>query len=157
MNQVIFRESDWVKLEQYLSEREDVESAVYAVFKISKSNGVSKFLVTRLIIPKANDYLKRTSVRVAFSPEFTERVFQQCENTRGHLLDIHTHPWATEVDFSSVDDHETTSTKVPYMRRYLPDTMIGFVVFGRSPVIARARFWSKQANKLSHIDRIVII
>ncbi|MCP4603461.1 MAG: hypothetical protein GY847_23575 [Proteobacteria bacterium] len=157
MNQIVFRESDWTKLECYLSKRNDVESGVFAVFKTSISNSSNKFLVTQTVVPKDDDYLQRTSVRIAFTPEFTERAFLQCEAARGHLLDIHTHPWSKDVDFSSVDDHEAVQTKVSYMNRYLPETMIGFVVFGKSPVIARARFWDKRTEGLSPIDRIIVI
>lgn len=157
MNQIVFRQRDWEELEQYLCGRNDVESGVYAVFKTSVSSSANKFLVTRVVIPKEHDYLKRTAVRVAFRPEFTERTFRVCEATRGHLLDIHTHPWSDEVDFSSIDDHEATRTKVPYMNKYLPETMISFIVFGKSPGIAKARFWDKKTNKLSPIDRIIVI
>jgi len=157
MNQIIFREKDWQELEQYLSRRKDVESGVYALSKTSMSDTTNKFLVIRLIIPNASDYLKRTSVRVAFRPEFTENVFQQCEAVRGHLLDIHTHPWSADVNFSGVDDHEAIHTKVPYLNKYLPDIMIGFIVFGKSLAIARARFWDKKTNRLSQIDRITVI
>lgn len=109
------------------------------------------------MIPNDVDYHGRTSVRVAFTPEFTEAAFQQCENTGGHLLDIHTHPWSTDVEFSSIDDREARQTKVPYLTKYLPETMIGFVVFGQSSTIVRARFQDKAANSLLNIDRIIVI
>ena len=157
MKQIIFRERDWQELESYLTKRNDVESGAYAVFKTSMSNSTKKLLVNHVIIPADKDYLKRSSASVAFTPDFTERAFQQCETTRGHLLDIHTHPWSGEVSFSSVDNHEAEHTKVPYMRKYLPEIMIAFIVFGKSPAIVRARFWDKTQNKLSEIDRIVVI
>ena len=157
MNQIVFKEKDWKELEYYLTERNDVESGIYAMFKTSLSNNSKRFLVTQIIIPDDNDYYKRSSVSVAFKPEFTEKAFQQCEITNGHLLDIHTHPWSSQVNFSSTDDHEAAQTKIPYMNKYLPKTLIAFIVFGKSPVIAEARFWDKASNKLSYINRIVVI
>lgn len=157
MNQIIFKKKDWEELEYYLAERKDVESGIYAMFKSSISDNSRKFLATQIIIPDDNDYYKRSSVSVAFKPEFTEKAFQQCEITSGHLLDIHTHPWSSQVNFSSTDDHEATHTKIPYMNRYLPKTLIGFIVFGNTPLIAKARFWDKTSNRLSYIDRIVVI
>lgn len=157
MKQIIFRERDWQELKCYLTKRNDVESGAYAVFRTSVSNSTIKLLVNNVIIPADKDYLKRSPASVAFTPDFTERTFEQCETTRGHLLDIHTHPWSNEVNFSSVDNHEAEHTKIPYMRRYLPETMIAFIVFGTSPAIAKARYWDKTQNRLSEIDRIVVI
>lgn len=157
MKQIIFRERDWQELESYLTKRNDVESGTYAVFKTSVSNSTIKLLVNHVIIPENRDYFKRSPASVAFTPDFTERAFQQCETTRGHLLDIHTHPWSTDVNFSSVDNREAEYTKVPYMRKYLPEIIIAFIVFGESPAIVRARFWDKTQNRLSEIDRIVVI
>jgi len=157
MNQIIIRESHWQELTKYLLNGQDEESGVYAVFKTSVGDDLRKFLVTQIMIPNDVDYLGRTSVRVAFTPEFTEKAFQQCEKAGGHLLDIHTHPWSTDVEFSSIDDREAEHTKVPYLTKYLPETMIGFVVFGSSDTIVRARFWDKTANRLVDIDRIMVI
>jgi hypothetical protein len=157
MKQVIFKEKDWKTLETYLTPRNDVESGSYAVFKASCCNGSIKFLVNQVIIPKDSDYLKRSPVVVAFTSDFTEMAFQQCERIHGHLLDIHTHPWSKIVNFSPIDDGEARETKVPYLGKYLPNTQVAFIVFGESSLIARARFWDKPGNHLSPIDRIMVI
>ncbi len=157
MKQIIIRARDWDMLEYYLSKRNDVESGVYTIFKTSICNDSVKFLITQIMIPQDKDYYKRSSASVAFTPEFTEKAFQLCEETNGHFLDIHTHPWASKVDFSPIDDNEAKKTKIPYMDEYLPKTKIAFIVFGKTSICAKARYWDKSAKRLSDIDRIVVI
>ncbi len=156
MNQIIFTNKDWQEMTRYLMKRSDVESGAYSIYKTSFGPNNHKFLVTRTIIPEDKDYLKRSPVCVAFKPEFTEKALQMCEATNGHLLDLHTHPWASDVNFSSIDDREARLRKVPYMLRYVPVTNIAFVVLGKSPTVAKARFWDKSANRLTNIDRILV-
>jgi len=157
MNQIIVKKKDWLRLINSLYNRHDIESGVYAIFKTSSSINSKKLLVTQIIIPRDKDYHERSAARIAFTPEFTERAFKICETTRGHLLDIHTHPWSKEVNFSPVDDREVIKTKLPYMNKYLPETQIAFIVFGSNENIAKARFWDKEKNRLLDIDRIVVI
>lgn len=141
----------------HLSSRTDVESGAYAVFKISERDDCIKFLVTSVLIPNERDYLNRTSVGVSLTPKFTEKALQICELTQSHLLDLHNHPWASDVNFSGIDDREAIHTKVPYLAKYLPKTKIAFIVFGKSPMIAKARFWHKPATDLIEIERILVI
>ena len=157
MNQIVFRESHWRLLEHYMTQRTDVESGAYAVFKTSRIDKSQKLLVTEILIPEAKDYLKRTSVRVAFTPEFTEKAFRKCELNRGHLLDIHNHPWSNEVNFSPIDDHEAEHTKIPYVNKYVPDIMIAFLVFGESMVTAKSRSWDKPRSRMSDVCKIVVV
>jgi len=89
MKQIMVRNKDWGDLENYLSKRNDVESGAYAIFKTSICNKSVKFLITQIMIPQEKDYYKRSPASVAFTPEFTEKVFQLCEKTNGHFLDIH--------------------------------------------------------------------
>ncbi|MBI4057771.1 hypothetical protein HY405_00395 [Candidatus Microgenomates bacterium] len=157
MIQIIFRKSHWNKLTSNLAERTDVESGAYAVYKMSTFNNSQKFLVTKLIIPEEKDYLKRNAVGISFTPEFTENAFQSCEKTNGHLLDIHTHPWSDNVNFSPIDDREAKHTKIPYMAKYVPSTSIAFIVFGKVAEIAKARYWKGPSVLLEDIHRILVI
>ena len=95
--QIIFKESDWEKLSQYLLKKPDIESGTYAIFKTSANTSKIKFLVNKIIIPRDRDYHKRSATAVAFTSGFTESAFQACEKINGHLLDIHTHPWSDQV------------------------------------------------------------
>ena len=157
MKQIVFQRKDWLELCSYLSQRNDVETAAYAVFKISSHEGALKLLVTKVLVPNEKDYHCRTSIRVAFKAEFTERVFQFCEGSNGHLLDIHTHPFSEYPDFSAIDDTEAGRTKVPYMAQYLPNMRIAFIVLGKTMVKGKARYWDIENSKLADIDRIAIV
>lgn len=157
MKQIIFREKDWRRLTDYLLERKDVESGAYGVFKISSCNDCIKFLVREILIPGDKDYYRRTAAAVAISPEFTEAVFKRCEIGRCNFLDIHTHPWSSQVEFSGIDDREAAQVKIPYLNRYLPKTEIAFIVLGESPQIARARYYDQLNKRITDIDRISVI
>ena len=157
MNQIVFRTGHWEALRLSLAQRDDVESGAYAVCKLSVTQDCMKLLVHSLVIPNAEDYLDRSAARVSFTPEFSEKAFQACEDFNGHLLDIHTHPWSHRVEFSGIDDCEALNTKIPYMNKYLPITEIGFVVLGKSLSSVRARYWEKSQETLVNVDRIVVI
>ncbi len=124
---------------------------------MSTNPSTIKFLVNRILIPRNCDYYKRSAAAVAFTSRFTESAFQECEKINGHLTDIHTHPWSDRVQFSHFDDHEAENTKIPYMAKYLPETMLAFIVFGKSSNIAQARFWDEGSNRLLSINRIIVI
>jgi hypothetical protein len=157
MKQIMFRDKDWRRLTDYLLERKDVESGAYGVFKISSCNDCIKFLVREILIPGNKDYCRRTSTAVALSPEFTEVAFQKCESGRCNVLDIHTHPWSDQVEFSGIDDREASIVKIPYLNKYLPRTKIAFIALGRFPGIARARYYDQLTKRIIDIDRICVI
>jgi len=157
MNQIVFKTSDWLNLNNYMSLRSDVESGAYAIYKSSNYNDSKKLLVTQVLIPMDEDYYKRSSACVAFSPGFTEKALQQCDLTGGNLLDIHNHPWSTNVNFSHIDDNEAKQIKIPYIIKYMPNNTIAFIVFGKSLINAQARFWDKTKNRISDIDRLLIV
>jgi len=157
MKQVVIKSKDWKKLEEYFAQRNDIESGAYGIFKVSIADSSIKFLLSKLIIPNDDDYYKRSPVAVAFKPEFTEKTFQIIDETAGHFLDIHNHPWSERVDFSSIDDSEAEKTKIPYFDKYLPETRIAFIVFGKTTTYVKARYWDKSTNQLIGIDRIVVL
>src|SRR5574341_886342 len=124
MIQIIFRDSHWRQLSNYFTSRTDVESGVYATYKISSYYNSRRFLVNEIIIPQEKDYLRRSPAGVSFTPEFTEKAFQLCEKTNANLLDIHNQHWADSVHFRHIDDREAKNTKVPYMTKYVKNTNI---------------------------------
>ena len=157
MNQIIFTTGDCNKLKNHLFAKLDIETGAYGVYKISRGDNSIKVLVNKILLPEDSDYHKRSSAHVAFSPKFTENAIVECENSSGHLLDIHTHPWSEQVSFSSVDDNEAVKTKIPYFAQYVRNTQVAFIVFGKNEDIIQARFWDMTINRLTPIDRIVVI
>ena len=154
---IVFKYKNWHKLTSYLFKDADNETAAYGLYKESTANSSQKLLVNEIIFPHNSDYLKRSSSMVAFEPKFTTDALQYCLNHNFHLLDIHTHPWAKKVNFSSIDDRAAINTKIPYLKRYVGGVKICFIVFGKSPDVVQARFWDKYSDKLISIPKIVII
>jgi hypothetical protein len=114
-------------------------------------------LVQAIRIPKDSDYESRSSGFVSLKPEFMESNHRMCEHHNLNLLDIHTHPWSEQVNFSPIDDREALDTKIPYLIKYVPGVTIAFIVFGKSFEHASARYWDNTEKELSPIENLIII
>ena len=156
-NQIIFKQQDWDKLNKSLYETNELESGLYGFYKESTTASSHKILVNDILIPKIGDYHRRTASYVAFKTEFTVQALRHCMKNRCHLLDIHTHPWSTEVNFSSIDDNEAIHTKIPYLKQYVKNVKISFIVLGKNSQIAKARMWEAHPDRLESIYKIVIL
>lgn len=154
---LIIKTSTYSDLSRHLFETRTVESMAMAFFRISHCSDKTKLLVKEIRIPKEEDYLDRSAGHVSLRPEFMERCFQYCEDHGCHLLDIHTHPWSEKVSFSWIDDQEALEKKVPYIKRYVVDTQIAFMVFGLNSCIVKARIWDREKGELQPITRIIIL
>lgn len=153
---LVFTRAAFDNLISYLHNTLEMESMAIGLFKFSDSSKALKILVNQVIIPEEKDYLERTPSRVSLRPEFLEGCFQKCEENRLHLLDIHTHPWSANPEFSPIDDHEAAITKVPYLSQYLPDVRIAFLLFGKSESHPRTRLWNRASQEFDPIHRILI-
>ncbi|MEZ5357188.1 MAG: hypothetical protein R3F48_00065 [Candidatus Zixiibacteriota bacterium] len=157
MKQIVFRKRDWENLTNYLLKNRSLETGAYALYRISQGIEFYKVLVEEVIIPEKLDFYRRSSHAVAFTPEFTEKTIQACEKRLCSLLDIHTHPWSKEVNFSTIDDTEALNTKIPYFHKFVNETGLAFIVFGENSRIVKARFWGGEKKELINIDRIRLI
>ena len=108
-------------------------------------------------IPSLADYEIRSPARVRLKSGFLEKCFKRCAKERLSLLDIHTHPWQTDVDFSGIDDHEARYVKGPYLRSYLPGVQLAYIVHGKKPDFLSARTWSDQERSFGLITKVMIL
>ncbi|RKX28596.1 MAG: hypothetical protein DRP46_08405 [Candidatus Zixiibacteriota bacterium] len=154
---VIIKKSDFDVLNEHLYKNRNLESGAMAFFNKSEGNNKVKLLISKLKIPKENDFLARSSSAISFKPEFTESCHSLCESEYLHLLDIHTHPWSNSVEFSPIDDREAIKTKIPYLEQYVPNTAIAFIVFGNDINIASARYWDLESKEMTPISNIIVI
>jgi hypothetical protein len=128
-----------------------------AIIAKSVTTDRMKLLVREVRIPEENDYLDRSAGAVSLQPEFLESCFQACEEVNCHLLDIHTHPWSSIPQFSQIDDTEALDVKVPYLREWLPDTEIAFLLFGDKPDRIKGRLWNTCEERLLSVDAVHIL
>ncbi len=156
-NQIIFKQQDWDVLKKSLYETRELESALYGFYKESTTDSSHKILVNDILIPTRSDYHKRERSYVAFKSDFTIQALKYCMDNNCHLLDIHTHPWSSDVNFSSIDDNEAKRTKIPYLKQYVKNVKISFIVLGKNSQIAKARMWATKSDKLQSIHKIVIV
>lgn len=154
---VVFKESAYIKLCDYLLQNRELESMAMGFYKTSNCSSILKLLVREVILPKPSDYFQQSRALVSLSPEFMESCFQHCEKHSYHLLDIHTHPWSQQVSFSGIDDREALKKKIPYHEKYLPNIALGFLLVGNTPTSVRARVWDKTSGQLFDIPKIILI
>ncbi len=156
-NQIIFKQQDWDILNKSLYETNKLESGLYGFYKESTTASSHKILVNDILIPKISDYHKRHASYVAFKSDFTIQALQYCMKNNCHLLDLHTHPWSSDVNFSSIDDNEAIHTKIPYLKQHVKGVKISFIVLGKNSQIAKARMWETESDRLQSIYKIVIV
>lgn len=154
---VVFRQKQFEQLSNHLYERTDVESMAIGFYNISESLSVRKLLVRNLAIPTNGDYHDRKVGYVSLKPEFIESCFQYCEKHNCHIFDIHTHPWADNVSFSSIDDNQAIKNKIPYQEEYVSKTSIAFMVFGKNLDRIQARIWDKANHTFQYIPLVIIL
>ena len=154
---VIIKKNDFDVLNEHLYKNRNLESGAIAFFNKSEGDNKVKLLISKLRIPKEDDYLDRTPSAISLKPEFVELCHSLCESENLHLLDIHTHPWSSSVEFSPIDDREAIKTKIPYLEKYVPNTAIAFIVFGNDISIASARYWDLNSKEMIPISDITVI
>ncbi len=155
-NKIVFKKSDFSILIHYLQSRRDIELGAMAFYSISEGDDYLNHLVNGIIIPRDEDYHSHSAYEMSLKPKFMEKCYQLCEKFNTHLLDIHTHPWATTASFSSIDDNEAIK-KIDYMKQYVNNTKISFIVFGCSPQIVQARSWCGNNHTLNITDNIIVL
>jgi hypothetical protein len=153
----MFTSSAFEQLIRHLHETRDKESMAIGFYRSSESPTHLKLLVREIRTPKEADYFERSSGLVSLQPEFLEECFQYCETNRCHLLDIHTHPWSTTPEFSSIDDQQAAKVKIPYLRDYVSGVAIAFLLFGNTAEQVRGRIWKEPERQFSDMARIIVL
>jgi hypothetical protein len=127
------------------------------LYRLSASDQRVKLLVRDVIVPSDSDYLERSGCYVSLQPEFLEGCFRVSEDCRCSIVDIHTHPGSEVPSFSPVDDSEARDVKMPYMRQYVPEVDIAYMVFGCGPEAVQARIWDDNSRSWSLMPKILVI
>jgi len=154
---VVIQDYHFELLVQYLFARNDIESGALAFYNSSELGTAVKLLIKAVEIPTEADYLRRSATEVSFTPEFAEKCHCTCEQNQWSIMDIHTHPMSTRLEFSAIDDAEALDTKIPYLKQYVKGTRIAFLVFGSIPKLVQGRFWSGEEATLDPISRLLVI
>lgn len=154
---IVFRQSDFDKITDHLYADTSCEAMAIAFFRKVRTGASERLLVGGVEIPSKADYEIRSPARVGLKSGFLEKCFKRCEKEKLHLLDIHTHPWQTDVDFSGIDDHEARHVKGPYLRTYLPGVQVVYIVHGKESGFLSARTWNYQERSFGLIAKIMIL
>ncbi len=155
-NVIVFRNRDFSALIESLHADKSREAMAIGYYRLSTTERTQRLLVQALSLPADADYETRTPTLVGLGGEFLQDSLDRCEGEKLHLLDIHTHPWQSGVEFSGIDDHEATAKKGPYLKKYLPNICVTYLLFGSSPYDIRARMWDNQQETFVEVDIAIV-
>lgn len=153
---LVFRKRHFDQLTSHLYRDRSREAMALGYYRLASGDNAQRLLVQNVELPVGNDYHTKTPSRVSLSAPFLERGFKRCESEGVHLLDIHTHPWAEGVGFSSIDDSEARCVKGPYLKQHVPGVNITYLLFGSNPTDARVRIWNHELNDFQPVPLIII-
>jgi len=156
--EIIFLSKEWNQLKEFLWQDRVNESGALALCKLSSSANHRRLIVTKLLIPTPDDYERNGPGYVGFNPEFQERAFTECVKTQSHLLDIHTHPFASsQVHFSGYDDSQQSTVMGTYISKWFSSLEVGFLVFGVGEWNVEARMWNRCTERAEDVDAVKIL
>ena len=120
-----------------------------------------KLLVREVVIPDKKHLAYQHNGGVCPKKDFQIKVYQRSYDEKAGLIDIHSHPLASEkVVFSPIDDLSELGTSkkegtFPYLTRKINGIYLASLVFGKSSI--DARLYVPERKKAFPIDRIRIL
>lgn len=127
------------EIRDYLFKDISKEYACYLLCGHRKKGARLSLLGCTLIIPEESEYESHSFTSVRLKRSLLVSVLQECERLGLSLIDIHSHPFATDsVGFSSVDEADEAEKSAWFARR-LPKCYYGSIVMGSRCHLARVR------------------
>ncbi|MFC1488955.1 ThiF family adenylyltransferase [Thermodesulfobacteriota bacterium] len=152
---ITFHESIFSQLQSSLRWDDGKEKATYLLCNTSTHQGRIKLLPDKVIIPKKDDYIKRSPGYYSLAKPFINRVVNEAIETDSHLIQCHVHPGNPGI-FSGVD-----AVKEPQLMRHIADKVDGIfhasLVFGNSLNTLDGWFYDREKDKLIPIEKVLVV
>lgn len=123
-------------LQQQLAHPDLESAAVLLASPMRLRNGGWRLLVKDLHVASEGSYTHRSATSVQIAPDFCLPLEQQARQGSLSLVYVHTHPGATEAEFSAVDN-ASESAIGKYLRLRCPSVPHVSLLFGRDKIRAR--------------------
>ena len=92
---------------------------------------------------------------VSLRPHYFLNAVQECDKSGLHIIDVHSHPFATDRVRFSGTDHASASERFAWHQTRLPNAISAGLVFGTTAM--DGHFWDKASGSLGVIDNLEII
>ena len=154
MVEVRFTGVQWTYLQQALSDPW-LESKAFLLGTTAQSeDGDLVFYTTEIVACLDEHYETRTSASVVIKREYVHGLLTKCEATGQSLIDVHTHPWQSEAEFSTIDIQRDLQ-KFQATEPMYPPFRHGSIVFGKE-MNFQGVFYHPAGKKTLPVDRIKI-
>lgn len=145
----------WARLSEALLSDQTVESKCFMLCRVLELPMRTVFLVRELIEVPPEGYEERSASRVVTRREFVHELLVRCANEGLSLLEAHSHPWAPNPRFSSID-HQSDYQKFLATQSLSPPFRHGSLVFG-SDMSFDGHMWDYVNQQVVPIERIRIV
>jgi molybdopterin/thiamine biosynthesis adenylyltransferase len=127
------------EIREYLLRDTTNEYACYLLCGHHIQGRTLRLLGCFLVLPEEADYEAQSIGSVRVRRGLLIEVLKECERHGVSLIDIHSHPFATNhVAFSGIDEHDEQE-KAVWFAQHLPRAYYGSIVFGKNSHRARIR------------------
>ena len=127
----------WRQIKDYLLGDLTRERACYLLCGGARVGGREQLFGCYLVTPLDAEYSHQSIASVGLTKTLLAEVLQECARLGLSLVDIHSHPFATDhVGFSSVDDADEIE-KAQWFADHLPKSVYGSLVLGRNCYVGR--------------------
>jgi molybdopterin-synthase adenylyltransferase len=129
----------WRDIREYLFTDLSREYACYLLCGHTEEAGRLRLLGCFLVLPQPEDYVRQSIASVQLSRSLLAEVLRECARHGLSLIDLHSHPFATDhVSFSSVDEADERE-KAQWFSENVPNCFYGSVVLSQRNHEARIR------------------
>ncbi len=105
MKSLTITKADWEYLSRALFDGSGKESAGVLLCGSAAEADNERLLVRRCVIAKSRDYLERLPIHLEVSPDFYNRVIDECISTGLIPVIVHSHPHSAAARYSPSDDY----------------------------------------------------
>jgi len=155
IGEVRITRSLWARLGEVLLTDRTVETKCFMLCRALELPGRTVFLVRELIEVPPEGYEERSASRVITRRVFVHALLTRCAHEGLSLLEAHSHPWAPNPCFSSID-HHSDYHKFLATQSLSPPFRHGTLVFG-SDMGFDGHMWDYREQQIVPIERIRIV
>ncbi len=142
----------FAEIKDYLFRDSSKEYACYLFCGHNVVGGTLRLLGCFLLLPEPSEYVSHSLASVRLRRELLAEVLKECSSLGLSLIDIHSHPFASEhVAFSGVDEADERE-KSKWFATHLPHCYYGSIVMGQN--CHRARIRSARGQEIESELRI---
>jgi len=155
MNEILFSAAVYEDLLTALLTERRLESKAYVLAKAVTSELSLRLLAHSVIKPEPEAYEARSAGRIVIEREWFHQLLLHCRAERLSLIEAHSHPWANQVRFSSIDI-PSNARKFHATSPMYPPFHHGALVFGKDRSF-EGELWNPIEGSVEPVSQLRVI